>query len=206
MKKILPIIAIVLVCATLFCACSGGGDDSGAANITLQRGVTSTTAYQNESLGITFTKPDDWTFYESSFLAASSGLTESAWKNENLFAKSDFVLAMEFMAVSPDGDNINMMVESLKARGNRNVTVEEYISLSKTQLLQQNSTYAFSTKTTSITLGDNTFSRITAQSTTSGVAVTQYFYVLKIDYFIVSFIATTPRGTLYPYDFENMFR
>ncbi len=197
MKKRISLLLAILMLVCVLSAC-----DSAAA---LARGETKDNVYTNSSLGITFTKPENWRFYTEDEIAEMMNITAEMFKDEDLINSSDVTSLIEFMALdSKTGSNVNLTIENLRF-GNKNITVEEYAELAKTQLKEQlaGATYTFGEEKT-VSLGTLSCLRIHAKCSYSGVNMDQYLYLSKVGSHMVVITATSNDGST-PETFEKMF-
>ena len=94
--------------------------------------------------------------------------------------KADVSSLYEFMAVdSSTGNNVNLVV----AKGNGVTSVEKYVEQVKKELSDQLTsgvTVTFSDGTSNVKLGDGTWVTYSAQVSTNGVNMTQYYFARKV--------------------------
>ncbi len=198
MKRIISVLLIIASLTLILCSC---GEDKRIA-----RGSITDNVYKNESLDITFTAPNGWTFYTDEQLAEMMNVTKDVLKNEELFDAEGVANAIDFMAIeTATANNINLAVENLKRSGNSKMTIEEYLEHSKKQINEQveDMTYTF-TDTGKATISGDEYTTMKASCTINGITLTQYFYVRKVNYYMVSITATTNNG-MSAASFEALF-
>ncbi len=198
MKKIISVLLIIASLTLILCSC---GEDKRIA-----RGTVTDNVYKNESLNITFTAPSGWTFYTDEQLAEMMHISVEMFMDEELFDAEKAASTIDFMAIeTATANNINLSVENLKHSGNSKMTVEEYLEKAKTQVNEQMEgiKYTF-TDTGKATVSGDEYTTMKASCTFNGVTLTQYFYVRKVNYYMVTITATTNNGKSAA-SFEAMF-
>ena len=93
--------------------------------------------------------------------------------------------------------NANIIVgyENLKRSLSSNITEEQYIEMVKKQFSGVTSiTVTFPSGTDKVKLGETTFTRVVCETTTSGVTMTQAYYVHKIGHYMGMIIVSIPSG------------
>ncbi len=191
MKKLTAILLIVVMSATVFCACDHDGNDSDTSVV--ERGVVSDNTYTNGSLDVTFTKPANWIFYTDDEIAQLMNISAELYKDKNLLQSAKITSVIDFMAIDPaTNDNVNMTVENLAPSGNADMTVETYVEIVKNNLKTQMSgaTYTFNPMTT-VTLGKVEYVKVAATCTMQGTTMTQNFYIKKVGSYMISITATS---------------
>ena len=138
-KRTVALLLTVLTVALLLCACGG---------TSVKRGETTDDTYKNESLDMTFTKPDDWIFYTDKQLADLMNMSYDLFEDEDLIESAKVTTVFEFMAISRDtksNNNVNMTLENLKPSKSTKISVEEYAEISRNTLREQmpNANYTF---------------------------------------------------------------
>ncbi len=202
MKRIISVLTVLLMITVLFCSCkkqeipdetsSSSESTTEAPVVKFERGETSGTKYTNESIKLSFTLADGWRFYTDQEIAAMLNITVDMFKDKDIFKSSDLVSLIDFMALDPvSGNNVNLSVENLKT----DISVSEYADAFKKLLAQQlpGATYSFG-ETKEIKLGENTFLKLPATCSYSGVNMNQYVYLLKIENYMISISATSVNG------------
>ncbi len=199
-NRITRLILALLITATLASLLSA------CALSKIQRGETTDSTYTNAALGVTFEIPDGWTFYTDEEIAAIMNISADLWKDEDLINNANVSSIIDFMAVqTASGNSVNLSIENLKASGNAGISVKEYIEASKKLIREQltGATYTFDDDT-DVTLGDKTYTRLSATCSYSGVTMKQYLYIRKVGSHMVVITATSTNGTNANV-FEKMF-
>ncbi len=199
MKRIISLISLVAMLTLVLSSCF-------LIPLTIERGETTDTAYTNESLGITFTKPLNWTFYTDEQIAELMDISADMYKDKDLIKSADITSVIDFMAVkNGNTNNVNLSIENLAVTGNKKITEEEYLEITKKNINEQvaGMSYTFSESKT-VKLGEEEYLMIEASCNYSGIQLTQFIYVRKVDKFMVCVTATT-NGSMEASDFEAMF-
>lgn len=178
-------------------------NDETAEFIELSRGVINGNTYTNAFIGVSFTKPSDWTFASEEELASTFSLAEDLFDMDIEEALENNVLFYDAMAKAPTGENVMFGFESLEATNSVGITVEEYLSNVKTGLLSSGLNYSFDliNKTE---LSGKTFDSLVAYAETNGVEIYQKYYV-AIEGEVVVFIAVTVNNESNFAEIEAMF-
>ncbi len=167
MKKIL---AFVLAAMMLLSLASCGGSVS--------RGTTVGNTYKNDSIGITFTKPDGWEFLEGDVLAVEMNTGDLSFKEQ-------LNNGVAYDAVAKNSKTGNMVIISfvnLEKKYSKDLTVEEYGEEMKKQLKQVNptSTVALSDVET-VELDGEEFNRIVTGVTENKITTRRVTFLKKLD-------------------------
>ena len=145
-----------------------------------ERGTRTDEAYTNTSAGLAFVKPSGWVFYTDDQLEQTFKVSKDLLKDPDAMDKADVSSLYEFMAVdSSTGNNVNLVV----AKGNGVTSVEKYVEQVKKELSDQLTsgvTVTFGDGTSNVKLGDGTWVTYSAQVSTNGVNMTQYYFARKV--------------------------
>ena len=169
------------------------------------RGTINGNTYTNAFAGITFTKPDDWSYFSDSDLAALVGYSSDITNVdlEELLEKTGSFYDMG--ATSPAGSpSILVLFEDLSST-NPSVSEEEYINLA----IKNSSSIAPSidieiTDTRSGKLGSDWYTISDATLESNGATVYQRYYAYKHGVYMV-FIAATATSESDFAEIEKMF-
>ncbi len=182
----------------VLCAC--------AETVSIDRGVTSDSSYTNESLSVNFTKPAGWRFYTEEELAKLLNVTVEQFRDESFSDAAKLNSVFEFMAVNEStGDNVSLIMENLRPSGNTGITEERYAELSRKNMQEQlvGATYTFG-EDSRVSVGGQSYLRITAKCSYSGITMQQYMYLRKVGSYMVVITATSMSGKDAS-EFEKMF-
>ena len=125
MKKILAFLLAAMMLMSLV-SCSSGAS----------RGNTIGNTYNNDSVGIKFTKPDGWEFLEDDVLAVEMNTGGKSFQDQ-------LANGTAYDAVAKNAGNGNMVIFSfvnLEKKYGKDLTIEEYAAEMKKQLKQVNPT------------------------------------------------------------------
>lgn len=172
-NKIIALLLALVMMLTLFAGCSGSDDNDPTnttdenseyisedtntpdeepeievptSNSTkpLTRGTINGNVYTNEFADITFTKHRDWTYKSNEEIAELIGYSSDLldYDLEEIVEKSGSYIDM--MVTFPTGSpNLQVTVEDLNFQSISHLTPEEYLDLSRQQMLAVNPTYTF---------------------------------------------------------------
>lgn len=198
MKKLIALLLALVTLASLLVSCG--------ALTKVERGTREVDVYTNDSIDVTFTIPTGWNFYSDSEIAALMNISSDLWKDPELFENADVASVIDFMAVQNNAqNNVNLVFENLAASGNTAMSVSKYIETSKELMKEQlpGASYAFS-ENTKVTLGSETYTRVTATCAYNNISMIQYLYVRKVGTYMIVITATTNTKES-PETFEAMF-
>ena len=200
MKKILSVILCAFLLLSLF-GCAG------LATLVPERGVIEDNVYKSESLGITFTKPDRWSYYSDEQIAELHDIAVDELATEKFaeaLENSDAIYDM--MAIdSNNGTNISVGYENLLRTLSVSITAEDYIETLKEQMSEVTGIETeFSDEITTQKLGEVEFAKIVCTSSINGEKLTQVFYARKVGAFMGYIVLTIPKGYTVEY-IEGLF-
>ena len=176
-KRIISILSVMmaLLCVLTLASCADL-----LSTTKFERGTRTDEAYTNTSAGLAFVKPSGWVFYTDDQLEQTFKVSKDLLKDPDAMDKADVSSLYEFMAVdSSTGNNVNLVV----AKGNGVTSVEKYVEQVKKELSDQLTsgvTVIFSDGTSNVKLGDGTWVTYSAQVSTNGVNMTQYYFARKV--------------------------
>lgn len=177
MKRIISILSVMmaLLCVLTLASCADL-----LSTTKFERGTRTDEAYTNTSAGLAFVKPSGWVFYTDDQLEQTFKVSKDLLKDPDAMDKADVSSLYEFMAVdSSTGNNVGLVV----AKGNGVTSVEKYVEQVKKELSDQitdGMTVTFSDGTSNVKLGDGTWVTYSAQVSTNGVNMTQYYFARKV--------------------------
>ena len=204
MKKFLVVILAMALALTAV-GCQSG--------ISIARGTIEGDVYKNDVLGFEFTKPSDWKYYTDEEIAETINISK------DLLNKKDLQKALEanpnvfdmMVADTQTGTNLNIGYEKLPSTFPKtdDGVVESYIDVLKEQLASVSSMkVTFPDEYDKAVLGESEFTKVVCKTVSSGIEMTQVFYLKEIPGHIAFIIVTVP-GKYSPYSvshIEKMFK
>ncbi len=158
----------------------------------VSRGTIVGDVYTNDFVGVTFTKPADWTYATDEEIAQTINVGQDMI-DLNAFeeALSKTASIYDMYAVDAYGNNVMVCYENTMLTAFRELTVDEYESILISNITGLASpSYTFE-GSEDVTLGDTTFRKTTFTATYEGVTLTQAYYGTIIDQYAVSIILTS---------------
>ena len=157
----------------------------------VSRGTIAGDVYTNDFIGITFTKPADWTYATDEEIAQSINIGQdmidlNAFKE----ALNQTASIYDMCAVDTYGNRVMVCYENTMLTAFREITVDEYIEGFKSHLQSTDASYEF-LPLEDAKLGDTTFKKLNSKVTINGVEITQASYITVIDQYAVSVVLTT---------------
>ncbi len=221
MKKILAIFMALVVFSSFAFFAIGSSDDSSPStqndSVTpdnddttaapvkkVSRGTISGNVYSNEFVGLSFTKPADWTFATDEELKATidAGAEYTNYSDLEL-TLSESATVYDMQTSDSMGNSVMVLYENTMLSAFKKMTEDEYLENLKAGLQNVNGiTYTFK-GTNNVTLGDETFKRATFSASANGATIDQYYYVKSFDKYVVSIIVTTTTKDIA--EIETMF-
>lgn len=160
----------------------------------ISRGTVEGNVYKSDFSGITFTKPDDWKFHTDEEIAANMNISaEMLGQDKFSEAIASAASMMDMQSSNPlTGDNISIIYENLALSGNQNITLAEYLEVTKSQFAAlEGFNYEFQNDFTK-TLGNHEYRGAIHEANYNGVKLTQSSYFRKEgDYMVVITITLT---------------
>ena len=198
MKKFLALLLTVVMLMALI-GCSKGAEPT--------RGTIEGDVYQNEYMGIKFTKPSSWVYSTDEEIATVMNLAADTFLDENLKkALENNPTIYDMMVVDTSTrTNINVGYENLKKTLSSNITVEQYVESFKKQIAEVDGmTVSVRDGLETVKLGETEFTKFICDTKANGVEMTQVYYLRKIDGYMTFMIATITSGYTVA-DIEAMF-
>jgi ABC-type glycerol-3-phosphate transport system substrate-binding protein len=193
MKKKMIIAIVVVLLVAMLAGC--GGDANGAKK--LVRGSWAGDTYTNEYLNLTFTMPEGWSSMSDEQLATLMGLSADNLAAAGVEVNKEMLELMtivDMQAQDPmTGNNVLVNIENIGKMAKNVVSEEDYIDLTREQL-EEAYGYTFSDYTTETVAGE-TYTMAKGEVTMSGIAMSQYFYVRKVDKYMLAIIVTVVDGS-----------
>lgn len=173
----------------------------------ITRGKIQGDVYKNEILGYEFTRPESWIFATDEEIASVLRVGAEALKEDKYAEALENNAALYDMMVV-DGatrSSISIGYENLAKSLATNITEQQYAEAVKRQLEAiEEVEYTFADDFETVKIGDTEFTRWSCSPTTSGVTMTQVYYLHKVDGYM-SFIIATLLGDYTISDIEAMF-
>lgn len=217
MKKIiaLTLAALMLICFTA-CGVKDAVNDAveGAienmaekANEDITRGAVSGNTYTSEYSGISFTKPDTWTYSDDETLASLLNQSMDSIDMNDIsktLAESGTVYDM-MVSDAETGSNLMVLYENMDVTNAGNaMSAQEYLDTLKTQLpAQSGMDYEFMIEETVI-LSGNEYLKGTFTLTVDTMIISQIYYLRAMDNVMCCLISTPVNGVTAE-DIEAMF-
>lgn len=189
MKKVIALV-LTFALALSLCACNLGE----IVNKEISRGVIDENGYSSDYLGLRFTAPEGWVYATQSELSALMGEAVDITDQNKLFTELQLVYDMMVQDLLT-GSNVIIIYENLAVSGSEDITVEEYVEITKQGLTSVDMfTYTFNDEAT-VTLGDVDFTRVTVTCEYNGFTMEQAYYIAKLGSYMASISVTVTDGT-----------
>ena len=163
----------------------------------ISRGTIDGNVYTNNYLKFKFTKPESWYYSTDADIAALMNLGIEMFLNDQFKKALENNPSMYDMRVvdSATGTSIIVAYENLEKSFATNITEKQYIDAVKYQFTNISGISAdFSDELVTVKLGGTEFTRVLCNVTTSGVTMTQVYYVHKADGYMSSVIVGIQGG------------
>lgn len=174
---------MVLFACVLLIATGCGKED--AKKISL--GTWNENTYTNEFLGLSYSKPNDWTRYTDEqikdVMKIGAELTDASEITKKL---AELTSVTYLMSSSPNGSNVILMSEKTLV----NMSEQSYAETLKKQLEAQETLKYTLSDVKKETLGGKEFVTVEASVET----INQKYYIYKVDNYVVSIIVTATQG------------
>ena len=174
----------------------------------LSRGTIEGDVYTSEFAGITFTKPESWVYSTDEEIAQVMNVGAELLDRSEFEQKAAELTTIYDMMVKDVlwGNNVSVAFENLQLSQASNITVDQYIETVKTLMVQQASVmnYEFG-DTAEVKLGEQTYSRLPATGSYSGISFDQYMYLRKEGVYMIVITISVFDGTAVS-EFEAMFQ
>ncbi len=213
-RKMIAVLSLILAILMCMSACNTATEEpeedatpTAEATPTATPGITfgeiNGNVYENESIDLTFTKPDDWRFLSEEEIARNMGISLDMFKDPELFSSSLISNVIILWVELPSRTStINLAIVNL--RGLR-ITEEEFAEQQKTVLQSQvqGVTYTFG-EGTRVKIGENEYYKLPMVCNRSGQRIEQYTYFRIIGEHLVNINVATTGDDDAEY-FEAMF-
>lgn len=202
MKKLLLLVITICMLGTL------AGCGSRDTEKKLSRGTIEGDVYTSEFADIKFTKPENWVYSTDEEIAQVMNVGAEILEQSE-FEKNAAELTTVYDMMVKDvlwGNNVSVGFENLQLSQASNITVEQYIDTIKTLMVQQASAmnYEFG-DTAEVALGEQTYTRLPAIGSYSGISFEQYMYLRKEGTYMIVITVSVFDGTEAS-TFEAMFQ
>lgn len=195
MKRIFALV-VVLVMTFSLVGCAEAAKD--ALNRDLSRGTVDGNTYSSEFLGISFVKPDSWVYSTDEEINEMMGVSNDITNRTDYEAAvADLLTVFDMMVIDYNsGNNVNVVFENLSLSNSTDITEDEYIEITKTNLQAvADLSYTFADVET-VSLGGVEFKRLTCDvSYMELVSMKQVMYMKKIDNYMALISFTIVDGT-----------
>lgn len=186
-KSKAPIIILIAVIALVVAFVAGIALIN--ASKTVEHGVIDGNVYTNESIGITFTKPDSWTFATDEELAEMNEGSVSASEYSDLAELVDKNTCIyEMSANSALGSNVLIMIEDISV--NPGISTDSYAKIVIDNLLDDGSFDYEIGETTEKEIDGQEFTIVEVTNTTFSFSFSQRLYIKKHGNYMIGIIAT----------------
>ena len=192
MKKLLFSVILLFTIAAVFSGCQ-----SEIEYPPLERGSISENTYHSDYSGLNFTLPDtNWQFSTDEELANMMSISVDALNNIGLNTSQEMMeltTIYDMSAINPfTGSNVIVLYENLAASiGGMQYNEEDYINTVNDYLSQasyyENLSFG---EITEVTVSGHTYFSQEQTATISGIPVAQYYFVRKIDNYMLSIVVT----------------
>jgi len=196
MKRILTA-GLLIFMACLLCGCSAiyAAFDSMTPD-PLTRGTISGSAYSSTFAGITFTAPEGWVFASDEELAELMDMSTDALSDAGMEFSEDALkkqVLYDMQAKNPvSGANVLLLYENLALTGNTGISETKYLETTIKQLKDADIyQYTFG-EIAETELCSYTWQMVQVDMTDYNVS--QYYYVRKVDKYILCIIVSVPAG------------
>jgi len=175
--------SFILLLSCILLLATGCGNDTKEISL----GSWNEDTYTNEFLGLTYSKPADWTRYTDDQIKDVMQLGQDLVDASELSKKlAELTSVTYLMSSNPNGSNVILMSEKPVV----SMSVESYADSLKSQLQSQTAlTYTLS-DVKKETIDGKEFVTIEASVET----INQKYYIYKVDKYIVSIIVTATEG------------
>ena len=200
MKRIFALV-IVLVMALSMVGCSDKVTDilnKEILNKELTRGTVDGNVYTSEYIGLSFVKPDSWVYSTDEEINELMGATNDIMNRTDYEAAvADLATVFDMMVIdSATSNNVNIVYENLALSGSTDITMEEYLDITKKNFEAiPDFSYTFS-DATNVTLGGVEFTKLECDLTYMElISMKQALYMKKVGNYMVLISFTIIDGT-----------
>ena len=165
-------------------------------------GTTNENTYTNVYLGLTFTKPDSWSFFPKDALA---GLTGAGVTVSVADAADSLGAAYDMMAVDyTTNSSVSLVFENLEVTAGSTMSAKDYVdNVIKTAL--ETTPDSTLTEETEITIGESTYLKVTITNQSQNTTMVKTHYLRCVDKYMIHITATAPENVAATTDFDSMF-
>ena len=166
-------------------------------NKSVTRGVISGDIYSSTYSGLSFTKLANWRYYTDAELsqamnAGSQILDQDTFEQ----ALASMATVYDMMAIDDTtGNNIIVSYENLTLSNSTSITLEAYMAAVEQQLSAQTGFSITPGAKQNVTLSGKSYYRAAYTITYSGITMSQFYYVRKLDKYMNGIIITVVDGT-----------
>jgi len=166
-------------------------------NKSVTRGILSGDTYSSTYSGLSFTKPASWRYYTDAELsqamnAGSQILDQDTFEQ----ALASMATVYDMMAIDDTtGNNIIVSYENLELSNSTSITPEAYMAAVEQQLGAQSGFTLTPGAKQTVTLCGKSYYRAEYTVTYSGITMSQFYYVRKLDKYMNGIIVTVVDGT-----------
>lgn len=166
-------------------------------NKSVTRGVISGDIYSSTYSGISFTKPSGWRYLTEAELSETMNAGADILDQESFEQALASMMCVYDMMVMDDttGNNIIVSYENLTLSNSTNITPENYIKAVEQQLSAQSGFSITPGQKQTVTLSGSNYYRAGYTISYSGMEMSQYYYVRKLDKYMLGMIITVVDGT-----------
>lgn len=176
---------VILLSCVLLIATGCGNNNSKEISL----GSWDENTYTNEFLGVTYSKPADWTRYTDEQIKDVMQLGKDLVDASELSKKlAELTSVTYLMSSSPNGSNVILMSEKTLV----SMSEQSYAESLKSQLESQTALSYTLSDIKKETIDGNEFVTIEASIQT----INQKYYIYKVDNYIVSIIVTATDGNV----------
>ena len=190
MKKLLALV----LCAALLLTCTGCSafmegfqeglqgalqDAANEANKEIARGTVDGNVYASEYSGLTFTKPDSWTYATDEEIADTMEVGADVIDADS-FAETlgQMATVYDMMVIDMEsGSNVSIMYENLQLTNGGAMTAEAYADVLKGQFDELKEMNYTVSNTETVSLGGEDWLRMTTSVEYSDISMTQAYYL-----------------------------
>lgn len=166
-------------------------------NKSVTRGVVSGDKYTSAYSGLSFTKNANWRFL------TDKELSDAMNAGSEILDQDSFEQALATMATVYDmmvmddttGNNVIVSYENLELSNSTSITLEAYMNAVEKQLTAQSGISVTIGEKKTVTLSGNSYYRTECTMVYSGITMSQFYYVRKLDKYMNGIIITVVDGT-----------
>lgn len=158
----------------------------------VSRGEINGDVYSNAFAGFTFTKPADWAYLTDDEIAQTVNLGQNVLDLNSIEeALSKAASIYDMSANDESGNSVMVCYENTMLTAFREITVEEYESIMKTNLAGvEGITYEYKSSE-DVELGNATYRKILFSAEAQGVSMSQAYYARVVGKYVITVIITS---------------